>query len=91
MDDLTMSTKERLAEALREAGLLDLASEAERGLYDDYESPMEFPQMNLVHRLGEAATPEALAVAERVRNGDFDGTTEEAEEWFKREGQDLFR
>lgn len=88
---MTEPTKERLAAALREAGLLDLAAEAERGLYDDYESPMAFPQMNLVHRLGEVGTPEALAIADQVRNGDFDGTTEEAEAWFKREGTDLFR
>lgn len=83
-------TKDRLAAALREIGLPDLAAEAERGVYDDYESPMPFPLINLVHRLGEAGTPQAKALAERVKDGDFDGTKEEADLWFEREGRDLF-
>jgi hypothetical protein len=85
-----MSTKERLAAALREIGLSDLAEEAARGMFDDYESPMVFPLINLVHRLGEAGTPEAKVLAERVKDGDFDGTKEEADLWYEREGRDMF-
>jgi hypothetical protein len=84
-------TKERLAAALREIGLSDLADEAARGMFDDYESPNAFPLINLVHRLGEAKTPEATALAERVKNGDFDGTKEEADAWYQREGKQWFR
>ena len=83
-------TKLRLAEALRGIGLDSLADEAERGMFDDYESPNPFPLINLVHRLGEAGTPEAAGLADRVRDGDFDGTQEEADLWFEREGRDLF-
>jgi len=84
------ATKDRLAAALREIGLSELADEAARGLYDDYESPMPFPLINLVHRLGEAGTPEAKALAGRVKDGDFDGTKEEADAWFEREGKAIF-
>jgi hypothetical protein len=83
-------TKERLAEALRAIGLNTLADEAARGLYDDYESPSAFPLITLVHRLGEAATPEANALAERVKDGEFDGTQEEADLWFERECREMF-
>jgi hypothetical protein len=84
------ATKERLAAALRDIGLVTLADEAARGMYDDYESPLVFPLITLVHRLGEAATAEATALAERIKDGDFDGTEEEADLWFEREGRELF-
>lgn len=84
-----MSTKDRLAAALREIGLEPLAQEAERGLYDDFESPFAFPLINLVHRLGEEMTTAATALADRVRDGDFDGTEEEADAWYEREGKAL--
>ena len=79
-------TKVRLARALRLIELDSLAAEAERGMYDDYESPMAFPLINLVHRLGEAGTSEAAALAERVKDGEFDGTKDEADAWARREG-----
>lgn len=85
-----MTTKERLAAALREIGLPTLAADAERGMYDDYESPLPFPLIALVHRLGEAATPAAEALAQRVRDGDFDGTIEESDAWLRREGRSIF-
>lgn len=83
-------TKERLATALRDIGLVALADEAARGMFDDYESPNPFPLINLVHRLGEAGTAEATALADRVRDGEFDGTQEEADLWFEREGREMF-
>lgn len=84
-----MKTKERLAEALLQAGLPDLAEEAARGVYDDYESELTFPLMTLVHRLREQISPAADQLIERVKDGDFDATSEEADEWFQREGKDL--
>lgn len=79
-------TKVKLGRALRLIGLDDLAVEAERGMFDDYESPIAFPLINLVHRLGEASTPEAAALAERVKDGEFDGTTGESDAWANKEG-----
>lgn len=87
---MSESTKERLATALRGIGLPTLADEAARGMYDDYESEMVFPLITLVHRLGEAMTPEANALIERIKDGEFDGTKEEADAWFEREGRGLF-
>ncbi len=79
-------TRVRLARALRAIGLDVMAEEAERGVFDDYESPMAFPLTNLVHRLGEAGTPAANVLAERVKDGDFDGTKDESDAWARREG-----
>jgi hypothetical protein len=81
-----LPTKMRLGLALRQIGLDDLAAEAERGMFDDYESPIAFPLINLVHRLGEAATLDAAALAERVKDGEFDGTKEESDAWARKEG-----
>lgn len=86
----TISTKERLAAALRGIGLDALADEAARGMFDDYESPNAFPLITLVHRLGEASTPEATALAERVKDGEFDGTKAEADAWWQRQGRHMF-
>lgn len=85
-----MSTKERLSAALRDIGLPTLADEAARGHYDDYESPLAFPLITLVHRLGEQKSAAADQLAERIRNGDFDGTQEEADLWYEREGRQMF-
>lgn len=88
----TIRTKDRLAAALREAGLEEIAQEAERGLYDDYESPNPMPLHSLVHRLSEQRTPAATAIIERVKAGDFDATKEEADAWARsEEGQATFR
>jgi hypothetical protein len=85
-------TKLRLAATLREAGFDDLAEEAARGLYDDYESPNAMPLHNLVARLKERMDPKAEALIARVIDGDFDGTEEESEAWARSaEGQGLFR
>ena len=85
-------TKDRLAAALREIGLDEIAREAERGLYDDYESPNAMPIHSLVHRLTEEGSPAALALAERAKAGDFDGTKEEANAWATSpEGQAMLR
>jgi hypothetical protein len=84
----TMHTKDMLAQALREVGLNELADKAATGYYHDYLSPLELPEIVLVNRLIIAATeaPAERAKAihdlrQRVINGDFDASAEEAEEW----------
>lgn len=83
-----MSTKDRLAEALRAAGLDEMAEKAARGHYDDFESPLPFPMLTLVAELGRIGGV-ALRLRDRVMAGDFDATPEEAEAWAKSaEGQE---
>lgn len=80
-----MHTKERLAEALEQAGLPDLAAKARQGLYDDFESPLAMPKFELVKLLRMEGEAE---FAERVASGEFDNTKEESDEWMKSpEGQ----
>lgn len=74
----TMHTKDRLAAALDDAGLPDMAARARQGYYDDYESPLAAPIVQLVQELTNRG---ALALAKRAMSGDFDGTPEEAEAW----------
>ena len=77
-----MKTKEKLAQVLRSEGLFDLEKKAREGYYDDFESPLATPIVQLVHDLRERDR-EDLAV--RAINGEWDGTLEEAEEWYKKE------
>lgn len=76
-----MHTKDRLAEALEKAGCHAAAELAARGYYDDYLSPLALPAMQLVKDLSKIDTPEARAIIERVKDGDFDATAEEADAW----------
>jgi hypothetical protein len=93
-----MHTKDMLADALREIGLIEMAAKAREGFYHDFLSPLPLPEMALITALGAAATQhpdkaEAIEVLrQRVINGDFDASTEESEEWAQSEdGQDTFR
>jgi hypothetical protein len=82
----------KLAEALREIGLLEMADRAERSFYNDYFSPMDLPIMALAAELAMAGTSGALALRARVIAGEFDATKDESDEWSKSsEGQDTFR
>jgi hypothetical protein len=82
-------TKVRLARALREAGLDALATAAEQGRYDDFESASATPLLDLVIALRDAGGQTALIA--RVQNGDFDASDAEAAAWFAGEGQYLIR
>jgi hypothetical protein len=85
-----MSSKEKLAAALREVGLEHMALEAEDGYYDDFESPLAMPINQLVLNL-RARGKRYYALAQRAIEGEFDGTPEESAAWFEREGKDLLK
>ena len=81
-----MPTKERLAQTLHAAGLLALEARARAGVYDDFESTVALPKVQLVADL-RAAGMENLV--ERAIAGEWDSTKEEAEAWYGREGHRL--
>jgi hypothetical protein len=81
-----MKTKERLAAVLEEAGLRDLAMEARRGRFDDYDSDSPTPIRDLVDCLRLLGRED---LARRAIDGEWDGTAEEAQAWYEREGKHL--
>ena len=83
---MTIPTCEKLAQALHAEGLFAMESKAREGYYDDYRSPLVTPIVQLVTDLRAAGKHE---LAKRAMNGEFDGTREEADEWFAREGHKL--
>jgi GTP:adenosylcobinamide-phosphate guanylyltransferase len=86
----TKPTTERLAEALHAAGCpAAMIRRAREGYYDDYKSPLATPCMQLVSDLENIGQRD---LANRARNGEFDGTREEAEAWARSpDGQAAFR
>lgn len=86
-----MRTRDKLADALRESGLVNLADRAATGEFDDFESPHAFPQIELVKTLQRyvdagsrnqsVLSRNSARLIERVKAGDFDATKEEAEAW----------
>lgn len=84
------TTAAKLTAALIAAGAPDdMVSAARMGYYDDYRSPLTAPITQLV---ADANRYGLDTIAERAREGDFDGTTEEADAWAKSpEGQEAFR
>lgn len=82
-----MTTKELLAQAMESEGCpANLISRARGGEFDDFESNSATPIVRLVNELSKLGFP---TLAARAIDGEFDSTKEEAEEWFKREGQHL--
>ena len=88
-----MHTKDKLAQELKLVGLTELADKAATGYFDDYLSPLAFPISALMEALhAHRSEPPVQALMKRVRDGEFDGTPEDAENWFKGpEGQDAVR
>lgn len=78
-------TKDKLAAVLRGRGLHDMALKAAQGVYDDFESELINPIMQLVEDCRKAG---AHDIAMMAMSGSFDGTLEESEAWYKREGKD---
>jgi hypothetical protein len=81
-----MSTKQKLAAVLNAHGLNDMAIKAAHGFYDDYESELDTPALQLIHDLNAA---KAFDLARRAMHGEFDATREEGQAWFDREGHKL--
>jgi hypothetical protein len=81
-----MRTKEKLAQVLEAAGLRGMAVAASKGYYDDFESPIETPIVQLVIDLQAAGRDD---LANRAMCGEWDSTKEEADDWFQREGKRL--
>lgn len=87
-----MHTKDKLAEALRAAGLTAMADKAATGYYHDYLSPLDMPCIQLDADLVAAGTKDALAVRARHHDGEFDASIEESEAWAdSAEGQEAMR
>lgn len=83
------STADRLASVLEASGLTRMAERAREGFYDDYRSPVAFPQMTLVRDLRQARQRE---LADRAQAGEWDATPEEAMAWARSpEGQDALK
>ncbi len=59
---------------------------ARAGRYDDYEGTTATPIIDLVNDLKQTG---AYDLAKRAMGGEFDGTKEEADEWYQREGKNL--
>jgi hypothetical protein len=82
----------KLAAALHEAGLAEMAKRAEAGYYNEFFGPLDFPELTLADDLLKAGTTAALALRRRVIDGEFDAGTEESEEWAgSPQGQDAMR
>ena len=76
-----MHTKDILASALREAGLPLMALKAAEGHYHDYLSPLATPEKTLCDELTIVGTSAALALCQRVKQGNYDASEEEEEAW----------
>ena len=92
-----MHTKDMLAGALWDVGLIEMAEAARGGYYHDFLSPLDTPTMQLVNDLAAYAcrsperSKEINALRQRVMNGDFDASSEESDEWAaSAEGQAAF-
>jgi hypothetical protein len=72
-----MHTKDRLADALREAGLPLMAQKAEAGFYSNGLSLHAMPEMVLRRELEDARSTLASALLSRVDKGEFEATDEE--------------
>lgn len=86
-----LPTTERLAQALEAANDPKLALmivRARDGYYDDYKSDIAAPITNLVWDLEQAGHPE---LAQRAKDGEFDGTFEEAVAWFESSVRELLK
>jgi hypothetical protein len=78
-----MTTKDRLAKALREARAPEcMVSDALKGRYDDFESPSATPMVLLLQHAQQHGLKD---IERRVMAGEFDATTEEAEAWASRQ------
>lgn len=76
-------TTVKLALALENVGLMEMAKKAREGFYHDFLSPLDFPEMRLEADLRTASSfcPEAEALRQRHLKGEFDASKEESDAW----------
>lgn len=84
----TIPTKEKLAQVLHAEGMFEMEKAARAGRYDDFEGESATPIVDLVNDLVAAGRRD---LAKRAQQGEWDGTKEEGEAWYQREGKDLLR
>jgi hypothetical protein len=86
---MTEPTTERLARDLEAAGApAIMIVRARAGYYDDYKSPLAFPETQL---LTDARAAGLEDIAQGVMDGRWDGTREESDAWAASpEGQAAF-
>lgn len=84
------STRQRLARALQEGGWHDLADRAKTGEFDDYSDAHVCP-ITAIHDLLKGRQPldKSEALRGRLRNGEFDATREESDEWWEKKGRKM--
>jgi hypothetical protein len=96
---VTARTSQKLADALRKAGLEELAKRAELDEFHDYLSPHDLPEIMLdmellavIHNNPSIRVREAAGrIREMHHGGDFDADTAESDEWAKSpDGQATF-
>ena len=87
---MTIPTTERLALVLTQAGAPRwMIDNARAGYYDDYKTTIATPIVRLCQDCTDAGLTD---LADRARNGEFDATRYEAEEWAKSpEAQELLK
>lgn len=81
-----MHTKDKLAQALKEANLPEMAKKAEEGMYHDFLSPDPLASLTLATELDKAASEgneKARELLKQHMNGEFDASLEESDEWAK--------
>lgn len=86
---MQMRTMEKLAQALLKAKApAAMVQRARQGYYDSYESPLAAPLMQLRQ---DALEVWLTGIAQRVLDGDFDATSEEANAWMEKEGKTILK
>lgn len=85
------ATKDRLAQALREADIEFMAARAADAYYDEFTGPLDSPIVQLATDLSRVGTLAALQLRQRVMRGEFDATVDEADAWAASpDGQETF-
>jgi len=82
---MIVSAKNRLANALREIGLEELAKKADTGIYNEFEISLDDAinyTAQLTFELGKLNTEESCKLAEDIIAGKYEMTVEEMQEYF---------
>lgn len=84
-----MNSKQKLSQALKDVNAPNYMIErAEKGYYSDFESELAMPMVQLVK---DCLSLGFSNIAERAKDGEFDSTKEESDEWYEKEGKQLIQ